>query len=94
MILPAQGIQAKEDFGQIVGGIIARIKTTAPTVKVWVQVTVNPPKDGMLTAEAVLAKIAEISSFVDGIFVAYAPKYWETARTVILSLKNITAPAE
>jgi len=94
VILPAQGIQAKDDFGQIVGGIVARIKTAAPTVKVWVQVTVNPPRDGTLTAEAVLAKIAEISSLADGIFIAYAPKNWPTAKTVILSLKNITAPAE
>jgi len=91
VILPGQGAQPKDDFAQIVGGIITRVKAAAPAVKVWVQVTVNPPRDGTLTAEAVLAKIAEISSLVDGIFVAYAPKNWPTAKTVILRLKNIIA---
>lgn len=94
VILPAQGAQAKDDFGQIIGPIIARIKAAAPKAQVWVQVTANPPKDGTITAEAILAKIAEVSSLADGIFIVYAPKSWETAKTVILKLKNITLQPE
>jgi hypothetical protein len=93
VVIPAQGAQIRPEFAQIVGGIIARIKAAAPKVQAWVQVTANAPKDGALTAEAVLGRIAEISGVADGIFVVYGPRFWDTAKAVLLRLKNIAATA-
>jgi len=94
IIIPTQGAQSKEDYGQIVSAILTRIKTASPGLKVWAQVSVNPPNAPDMTAETILRKIAEISRFADGVFVVYAPKNWEKAKTILLKLKNLPAPSE
>ncbi len=88
LLFQSQNFQTQPNYKQTLGMAIARIKKMNPNVRVWVQVSVNPPGNRTLTVEQVLKNIAAVADMADGIFLFYNPTRWDVAKDVIIKLRS------
>jgi hypothetical protein len=73
IILQSQRFQTSNDYEQKVEDLIAKTKSSNPEVKVWVQVSVNPPENRNITAKEVIQNINSISDKADLVWIFFAP---------------------
>ena len=74
IVLQSQRYQTTEEYEERVEELIEKIKSVNPEVKVWVQVSVNPPKKRHVTPDEVISDIQLIADKADLIVIYYAPK--------------------
>jgi hypothetical protein len=94
IVLQSQRFQTSPDYAATVATLVGKIRAANPAVKVWAQVSVNPPGNRALTAAETLANIGQIAAVVDGVHIFYSPgdpDRWAIAMQVIESLRP--APA-
>lgn len=87
IVLQSQRYQTNADYQQTVTNLIAKIRMANPRVKVWVQVSVNPPGDRGISVERVKQNINSIKDSVDGIFIFYIPSRWPQVKELISWLR-------
>ena len=88
LLFPSQKFQTQPNYKSAVGVWIARIKKVNPSIRVWVQVSVNPSQNVALKPEQVLRNIAAIADVADGALLSYNPMSWDVAKAVILKLRS------
>ncbi len=74
IILQSQRYQTTEEYEERVEGLIERIRADNPEVKVWVQVSVNPPEKRDVTPDEVLSDIPLVADKADLILIFFRPK--------------------
>ena len=89
LVLQSQRYQTDADYKELVTGLIANIKKANPRVRVWVQVSVNPPGNRDISAAAVLRCIHDIAGTADGICLFYHPTRWATLQAVMTQLRPL-----
>jgi len=62
-----QSIQTEPNYDQTVRDLIGKMKALNPKLQVFVQVSVNPPGDRIITADKVIANIRNIADVADQI---------------------------
>lgn len=93
IIVQSQRYQTEENYKEKVNGIVSKIRSANPDVKVWVQVSVNPPGNPYITADEVVSNIREIIDIVDGVWIYYHQSRWNIAKEVIRKLRTADKPA-
>ena len=88
LLFPSQKFQTQANYKSAVGVWIARIKKTNPSIRIWVQVSVNPSQNVALKPEQVLRNIAAIADVADGVLLSYNTMSWDVAKAVILKLRS------
>ncbi|HEC95127.1 MAG TPA: hypothetical protein ENI45_04085 [Thermoplasmatales archaeon] len=89
IVFQSQHYQTRDNYRDLVVDLICRIKSVNPEVKVWVQVSVNPPESPEITVEEVVANIYGISDVADGVWIYYHSSRWEVTQRVLRILRPI-----
>lgn len=74
LILQSQRYQTMAEYEEVVEELIERIRSTNPEVKVWVQVSVNPPQKREITPDEVIQHVELIADKADLIWIYFAPQ--------------------
>ncbi len=88
IILQSQRYQTTEEYEERVEGLIERIRADNPEVKVWVQVSVNPPEKRDVTPDEVLSDIPLVADKADLILIFFRPKTASVMEEVFKRLRQ------
>lgn len=94
IVLQSQRYQGSVDYAETVRGLIAQIKDANPKVKVWVQVSVNPPYAPKIAGQRVVEQVVAIAEKADGVFIFYSPLRWDMTMRVLEALRPVNKFAE
>jgi len=73
LVLQSQRYQTTPEYEATVEELIDKIKSVNPEVKVWVQVSVNPPEKPDVTLEEVIRDIQLVADKADLIWIYFGP---------------------
>ncbi|MFB0534650.1 MAG: hypothetical protein ACETWR_06680 [Anaerolineae bacterium] len=82
IVLQSQRFQTTKEYEERVEELIGRIRSANPEVKVWVQVSVNPPEKRDITPDEVVSDIQLIADQADLIWIFFAPEKASTMEEV------------
>jgi hypothetical protein len=88
IVLQSQRFQTRGDYEERVEELIAKIRSANPEVKVWVQVSVNPPEKRSVTPDEVIDNIQRIADQADLIWIFFAPKRASVMEEVFKRLRQ------
>lgn len=93
VILQSQRYQLQEDYEEVVEGLIGRIKSVNPDVKVWVRISVRPPDPKTrqrvdLSADQVIDHIRLIEDKADAASILYLPRDPSVMKEVFRRLRE------
>lgn len=92
VILQSQRFQTKKGYEERVEELITAIRSANPRVKVWVQVSVNPPEDRHVTPDEVVSDIQRIADQADLIWIYFTPKRASVMEEVFKRLRQPGGP--
>ena len=87
IMVQSQHYETASDYRQTVSALIAKLKAAKPGLKVWVQVTVNPPGDRNIAVDEVLQRVGDLHGIADGVFVFWAPFRRAAGEVVVARLR-------
>lgn len=89
IVIQSQRYQGSFDYAETVRKLIGQVKDANPQVKVWVQVSVNPPYAPKIAGQRVVEQVMEIAARADGVFIFYSPQRWEMTKRVLEALRPL-----
>ena len=88
ILLQSQRYQTREEYEERVEKLIEKIRSANPEVKVWVQVSVNPPEKRHVTPDEVISDIQLIADKADLIWIYYRPRTASVMEEVFKRLRQ------
>jgi len=88
IVLQSQRYQTTEEYEERLEGLIERIRSANPGVRVWVQVSVNPPAKRDITPDEVISDIQLIADRADLIWIYFVPRTAPVMEEVVKRLRE------